>query len=549
LTAPLPAVAGADADAGQRRQWRGAPGGLTGQPLQRPAPSWRAVGLAALLGLGAAAAVLPVVAARTGGWLVRNDGVAYFLYARALVLEGSTDPTDGCRRIEARSGPGARDPMGPLAALHESLRRVPGTGRVALPWPVGAGVLMAPFYAAGWGAERLAASRQGRAPDSFGFLPQYFYGLGAAAYGLLGCWASFRAAARVAPAGAAAASVLALVLAGPAVFYVFLHPAMSHAPSLGLAALLVLLWWRLWDAGRAGTAELAGLAALLGLLVLVRYQNVVFAVLPAALWARLAGRGQWRSARAAATAAVAAALAGAAPLALEVSHLAQTGELRWTRPVAWAEGLVGGAGRRAAAGAGAAGASGAAAGETAGRAAAAAGGAAGGGGAAPDGRDVTLAQNRFDFTSPHFADVLLSCQHGAFYWTPVLGLGTAALAWQALRRGWARALGAVLLAGVYLVGCLTGRTNWSGDNAYGMRYLTESVPLLAPALAVWIGAATRPAARSAWALGLALLVAANGLLMLAFARRTISHQFCVTWSQMAAGVVRALPGTGPEVWP
>ncbi len=76
-----------------------------------------------------------MVAARTGGWLVRNDGVAYFLYARALVLEGSTDPTDGYRRLEARSGAGARDPrdsMGPLAALRESLRRVPDTGRVAL---------------------------------------------------------------------------------------------------------------------------------------------------------------------------------------------------------------------------------------------------------------------------------------------------------------------------------------------------------------------------------------------------------------------------------
>jgi hypothetical protein len=497
LTVDMPAGAGAG-------RWRRR-SELARDPAQQPSPppalSWRAAGLAALLGLGAAATVLPGVAAHSGGWLVRNDGIAYFLYARALVLEGSTDPTNGFRQLAARFGPDLLDPLGPLAALHESARRVPDSGRVALPWPVGAGVLMAPFYAAGWGAERLAASHEGRAPDSFGFLPQYFYGLGAVAYGLLGCWASLLAAARVAPGGAAAASVLALVLAGPAAFYLFLHPAMAHAPSLGLAALLVLLWWRLWDAGRAGTAELAGLAALLGLLVLVRYQNVVFGVLPAALWVRLAGRGQWRSARAAATAAAVAALACAAPLAIEVWHLAQTGELRWTRPVAWGEG------------------------------------------------SMMLAQNRFDFTSPHLLDVLVSCQHGAFYWTPVLGLGTAALAWQALRRGWARALGAVLLASVYLVGCLTGRTNWSGDNAYGMRYLTESVPLLAPALAVWIGAAARPVARWAWTLGLALLVAANGLLMLAFARRTISHQFCVTWSQMAAGVVRALPGSGPEVRP
>jgi hypothetical protein len=468
-----------------------------------PGLPWRAVALSALLGFGIAATALPLVAAHTGGWVLRNDGVAYFLYARALVLEGSTDPTAGYRQLDARFPP---DPTGPLAALRESARTVPGTGRVSLPWPVGAGVLMAPFYALGWGVERLAAGGSGRAPDSFGTIPRACYALGAVVYGLLGFWASFLAAARVADPGAAAVAVAALVFAGPAVFYVFLHPTMAHAPSFGLAALLVLLWWRLWDAGEAGLAQLAGLAALLGLLVLVRYQNVVFGILPAALWARLAGRRQWRTASAAVAAALVAGLAYAAPLAIEAAHLRGTGELRWT-------------------GANAAGTPGPS-------------GVAGG---------VALAQNRFDFTSPHLLDVLVSCQHGAFYWTPVLGLGAAALAFQALRHGWARALGAVLLASIYLAGCLVGRTNWSGDNAFGMRYLTESVPLLAPALAAWIGLAAHPAARWAWTLTLAALVAANGLLMLAFARGTISHNLCVTYPEMAAGIARALPGAPPEI--
>jgi hypothetical protein len=496
-----------------------------------PALPWRAVVLSALLGFGIAVAVLPVVVARTGGWVLRNDGAAYFLYARALVIEGSTDPTDGYRQLDARF---PRDPEGPLAALRETALRVPGTGRLALPWPVGAGVLMAPFYAAGWGAERLAASWSGRAPDSFGPIPQLGYGIGAVVYGLLGFWASFLAAARVAAPGAAAAAVLALVFAGPAVFYVFLHPTMAHAPSLGLAALLVLLWWRLWDAGEAGMAALAGLAALLGLLVLVRYQNVVFGVLPAALWARLASRGQWRSPARAAAAVLAAALAYAAPLAVELAHLESTGEIRWVQlaagkaamaPISW---------------------------QAPGKAAMPAptawdpAGAALGPGGVPH---VVLSQNRLDWRSPHFLDVLLSCQHGAFYWTPVLGLGAAALAVQALRHGWARALVAVLLASVYLAGCLVGRTNWSGDNAFGMRYLTESVPLLAPALAMWIGLAARPAARRAWAVALALLVVGNGLLILAFARRTISHNLCVTYPQMAAGIVRALPWTAGGGWP
>ncbi|MBV8203066.1 MAG: hypothetical protein JOZ15_20820, partial [Acidobacteria bacterium] len=61
MTPAMPAVGSAPARPGQ------AP----------PALSWRALGLSALLGFGIALAALPVVAARTGGWVLRNDGVAY----------------------------------------------------------------------------------------------------------------------------------------------------------------------------------------------------------------------------------------------------------------------------------------------------------------------------------------------------------------------------------------------------------------------------------------------------------------------------------------
>src|SRR5262249_9743432 len=154
-------------------------------------------------------------------------------------------------------------------------------------------------------------------------------------------------------------------------------------------------------------AQLAGLAALLGLLVLVRYQNVVFGVLPAALWARLAGRGQWPTFAAAARAAAVAVLAYLAPLGIEVAHLAGTGELAWVRPRAW---LGGGRVGPAPAGAGGAvavaglGLAGAGAGPQGGGGGAAAPGAPPGGTVAglPAPGGVVLAQNRFDLRSPHF---------------------------------------------------------------------------------------------------------------------------------------------------
>jgi hypothetical protein len=506
-----------------------------------PALSWRAVGLSAALAFGVAAVSLPAVAARTGGWLARGDGLAYFLYARALVVEGGADPSAGYRLLDARL---PADPLGPMAALRESARRQPGGGRIVLPWPIGAGLLMAPFYAAGWGAEKAAARHAGRAPDSFGFLPQLFYGFGAVAYGLLAFWASFLTAARVADAGAAALAVLALMLGGPAAFYVFLHPTIAHAASLGLAALLVLTWWRLWETGEAGAGDGAGvlaapppargpvpatrvplaslalLAALLGLLVLVRYQNVVFALLPAALLARLAVRRGRRAARTVAVGAALTGLACAAPFGMALAA---------QEPAAVTAAAAGHAAEPPAA---------AATATPAATATAATAVAKGAGQAAAGDGGLVVGQNRFDLRSPHFFAVLVSCQHGAFYWTPVLGLGAAALAWAAVHHGWGRVLAAVLLANVYLVGCLAGGTNWSGDNAYGMRYLVESVPLLAPPLAALV--APRPSARWAWTLALALLVAANGLLMLAFARHTIAHGGCVTYRQMAAGIAEAL---------
>lgn len=478
-----------------------------------PALPWKAVALSALLGAGVAALALPSLATQTGGWIVRGDGMAYFLYARALVLQGDADPTAGYRQLDARL---PRDPEGPMAALRFSVRSLhAGAGeRVVLPWPIGAGLAMAPFFAAGWGAEIVAARVAGRAPDAFGLVPQVAYAGGAVAYGLLAFWASYRTCRRLPGAGAgpAAGAVLALILASPAAFYVFLHPAMAHAPSLGLAAVLVLVWWRAWESAgapappAAGLGGLAALGGLAGFLVLIRYQNVVFVLLPLALLLRLARRRGGAPALAVAMASGMMALGAAVPLAVAAVFLRRGGEPLF--------------------------------------------GAAGDGTAAAG--SVTLAQNRFDLASPHFFDALLSCQHGAFYWTPVLALGAAALLWAAARHGWARPLGAVLAASVYLVGCLAGGTNWSGDNAFGMRYLVESVPLLAPPLA-WAITASRPAApgrartgwRGAWALSLLLLVAANGLLMLAFARRTIAHDRCVTWDEMAAGAARALtPAAG-----
>ncbi|MDP9122486.1 MAG: hypothetical protein M3O15_14150, partial [Acidobacteriota bacterium] len=172
------------------------------------------------------------VVAHTRGYLFRNDGAAYFMLTRSLVLDHDADLTDEFAELDARLAPGSEV----LMAVRESARWLPGTGRLVLPWPLGVGVVMAPFYAAGYAAEWLRARLAGGAPDSYGLVPQYFYALGAWAYGLLGGWATWLCCLwALRPAGrplaatattAATAASLAVILGGPVVFYVLLHPTM-----------------------------------------------------------------------------------------------------------------------------------------------------------------------------------------------------------------------------------------------------------------------------------------------------------------------------------
>jgi hypothetical protein len=463
-----------------------------GAEAAAPELSRRALLLSIALALAAGAAVFPALVAHTGGYLFRGDGTAYFMMARSLVVDGDADLTDEYAALDRRLPPGSEVMM----AVRWSARRLPASGRTVVPWPIGGGLVMAPFYAAGYAAELASARLAGRAPDSYGLLPQLAYGAGALAYGLLGFWATFLGCRRVAGASAAALAALALVLASPAVFYIVFHPTMSHAASFGLAAFLTLLWWRRWEAGEL---RLAAPCLLLGLMVLVRYQNAVFALLPLSLLARAARgpAGRRPSTPALLRAAAAGGLAGAAPLALQAAHLLRSGELAAAPPMWRAEG------------------------------------------------GLVLGENGFHLSSPNFLRVLFSCQHGAFYWTPVMALGFAALAWAAAGAGWARVFAALFLADAFVVGCLGGETNWSGDHAFGMRYLTETAPLLAAGLAAAIARAGRRPLRAAWPAALALLALGNGLLVIAFATGQISRERCVTYREMAAGVARALARLPP----
>jgi len=467
------------------------PAGTAPSVSGRLDPSWRLVAASVVIAFVVALAAFTVTVRSSPGLLVWSDGLAYFLYARSAVVDRDLDITDEFEDLDPKFPPDSKA-MEPLRKW--SLRNPDGS--LQPPWPLGSGLVMTPFYAAGYAVERIAAAIADRPVDTYGLIPQYGFAMGSVAFGLLGFWCLFWVCRELSGRGVAYVASLAVVLCGPVVFFTFFHPSMAHASSFGIAALLTAVWLRSWQNGASVTSMLA-LGLLLGLATTVRYQNSVFGIMLAALGLKeLAHNG----------------------LRVAIGHAA-VGLVAFAAPVVMLLGSqlsVSGASKHA---------------------------------------SLSVANYPIDFASPYFFDVLLSCRHGTFYWAPVLGLGLLGLLWAVRRRqGWALVLLITLAAHTYLIGGL-GLSNvayadrppslgwlkhWDNAPSFGMRYLTECAVMFAPGLACLIQATRRYATASVWLVALLPFAIWNGLLILAYGLSTIDRSGCLPYTQMLSGIGTAL---------
>jgi hypothetical protein len=420
------------------------------------------------------------------GTLVKTDGLAYFLYARSTVIDFDTDITNEYDHLDALV-PEGYDNM--MVALRKHGKRHPETGRIVVPWPVGSGLVMVPFYAVGWWVELGVAHLSGRPPDSYGLIPQFFYGTGSLLYGLLGFWCTVLLCQRVRGAEEGRflglptpwVATLVMLFAGSAAFYIFISPSMSHAASLGLLSLLALLWWRRWHGEAEGVAVLG---FLLGVMMTVRYQNTMFFPLLVGLVLLEARR---RSVAYAARQAVLGVAALLVPVAVQVVHyFTQHGVSQY--------------------------------------------------GVGMGSSSFQLEQNEVSVISYNFFDILFSCLHGAIYWTPIVGIALLGLLAAARHHGWARLFALTFFLHVYLLGSLADGT---AGHAFGMRYLIENTPLLAAGL-TWLLVHLGERWQKPVAVLFVALLAWNALLVLAFGAGTISGTHCVTHGEMLRGILAAL---------
>lgn len=355
------------------------------------------------------------------GARLQSDGFYYYAYLRSMAFDHDVNFVNDYRMLG----------MGDKAHLF----RLTATGHAQSAWTIGPAIVWAPFFAAGHvAARRLSAAGASVATDGTSYPYRQAVCIAGLVYGLLGAWFTVRLGDQFFSRRRAAVAAALTIGGSFMVWYALAEPTMTHAPSM--AAVAGFAWGWAATRGRRRLRGWIGLGALAGLMTLIRWQNALFALLPAAecvalLWQARRARdaGAARSVIGGGLAFTAAAVAAFAPQmlawkAIYGSYLAVSPigpQIRW-----------------------------------------------------------------FD---PHLADILWSSRNGLFAMSPVLYLAAIGLLAFTWRR---RALGVPIVLAcavmVYFNACIQ---DWWGSAAFGGRRFDGVIPLLALGMAAALGTARR----------------------------------------------------------
>lgn len=381
---------------------------------------------------------------RHDGRAVFGDATHMFVQLRSLVFDRDLDFHDEYVRIYGL------DAETPETDWIYSQRTT--TGHVRNYMPVGPALLWMPLYVL-FALAALAAHAAGltsSAPDGYEFALQLAPGISGVAAATAAAWLSWRMARRFAGEASAAVGLAAIWFGSHATYYSLVSPAYSHAASMLTSAVFFGTWLARRHA--PGVRLFAALGALAGVSTLMRWQDVVFLLVPILDVVRW--RTSWRQRIVALAATAGAWLIVFAPQMLI-----------WR--VLYGRAL-----------------------------------------AVPQGPSFMR------WTSPHPIDVLFSTSHGLFTWAPVLVVALAGLATFVRRTpGVGLPIGAVLAASWYVNAAVA---DWWAGEAYGARRFLSLFPLFVLGTATWIRrpeAGRTPLARYAV---LVVLTALNALLLLQY---------------------------------
>ena len=373
---------------------------------------------------------------------VHGDGVGYYAYARALLIE---------HRLDFRYDWLHADPEFRSMRTDAQGRLTPGnytaTGHIDNHWSIGPAILWSPFLIAAH-AGVLAADAIGAHVAADGYSRPYLLAMafGTAVYGFLGLWISFLIARSYVAERWAFLATVGIWAASSLPVYMYFNPSWSHAQSVFAAALFIWYWLRTRAARTWAQWTLLGLIG--GLMMNIRYTDGILFLFP--LLESL--RSYWKMLRSRSGGVVtlfwgnvlfSIAIATALLPTLISKKIIYGGYLASGYKVPWF------------------------------------------------------------WNSPAFFKACFSSDHGMFSWTPILLLGTIGILFL---RHYDRTLAiysAVAgVAYVYLLGCYGP---WDGKSSFGNRYFISLTPIFILGLAALFDALGRTwKARRAFALATSL---------------------------------------------
>lgn len=420
---------------------------------------------------------------------IRGDGVGYYAYARAPLIEHSLDFTRDYEFANESFRQGRLDDKGQPRAEF----RTP-TGHLENHFTVGPAMLWAPFLLLAHGGVLIARFLGSSvAADGFSAPYRYAMALATALYGFVALWLSFRLARKYAGLLPAFLGTLAIWWASSLPVYMYFNPSWSHAHSAFVVALF--LWY--WDSTRG--SRTAGqwliLALMTGLMLNVYYANLMVAAV-------LVVEAVWQYAPMLRTGSpdahnLAKLLRQHASFgAVVLLTLIPTFATRW---IVYGGPL----------------------------------------------RSGYVPLRSWLWRSPVFLEVLFSSNHGLLLWTPVLAFslaGLVLLAWRQPRQG----VPFLAAATAYYL-FFTTYPDWAGISSFGNRFFVSLTPLFILGLAVLLerAAALSPRPRPALfasSAGLACFVLWNLGLMYQWGTHLIPARGPISFRQAAYNQFLVVPG-------
>jgi dolichyl-phosphate-mannose-protein mannosyltransferase len=416
---------------------------------------------------------------------VRGDGVGYYAYVRALIINHNLNFDQDWLHGNASFVEGRVDRRGQILASQYT-----STGHLDNHFSAGPAVLWSPFLAVTHGVV-IMANRLGFAIPADGFSRPYriTMALSTAMYGFAGLLLAFDLAGQYFEEWRSFLAAIAIWFASSFPVYMYFNPSWSHAHS-AFAVSLFLWYWHRTREKRTWT-QWAMLGAIAGLMIDVYYLNAAFLLVLApeavAAYRKISRSAENRRRR------IGSSLARHGLLALAmVLTLGLTLITRW---VIYGNAFESG----------------------------------------------YPALRTWAWTSPKLFQVLFSADHGMLTWTPVLALALGGLVLFA-RIDWLFGSGLILAFLAYFYG-IASYVSWDGISSFGSRFFVSFTPVFVLGLAAFLETLAKrwKVPRQAMACVIALLISWNFGFMFQWGTQMIPAQGAISWSEMTHNQFAVVP--------